>query len=500
MIHADSAIRADDVAEDRRVQIERRPVLRHDEPDRRNAHVPRENGLRQRSRCKRSGENGRARGGAMIGHLHVQLAGSFCHSAKIRAVRVVFVTLLLALSAFASERVPVVIILRDVPQAAATDLTGVDITARWRHIPAVAGEIDRADLARIAVNPAVLRVDVDSPGSGSLAESVPLIGADAVHLAGYTGKGITVAVLDTGITASHPDVAGAIVDEQCFCQNGDGTGCCPNGQRTQSGRGAAADDHGHGTNVTGIIASRGLVSSVGVAPGVSIVAVKVMDRNNRFTATSQVISGLDWIIDRHPEVRVINMSLGTSSLFSSYCDSTTAYAIAFADAIRTLRNRGTLVFVSTGNDASTTSMEAPACVQNATSVGAVYVATLGDFSFGSCSTSTATVDQVACFSNSNDTLDLLGPGARITSDGIGGGTSTFAGTSQASPHCAGSAAVLFAIKPSATPDEIESLLERTGKPVIDSRNGVTTSRVNLLGAASELLFVPSGQRHRAVGH
>lgn len=416
-------------------------------------------------------------------------------------IRSFVLVLLAALPVFAGERVPVIVILRAGVASATAEIHGLDVTTRWQHVGAIAGEADGDDLPKIAKDPAVLRIDVDPGGSGDLAESVPLIGGDIVRKMGYIGSGVTVAIVDSGVSASHPDVAGRIVAEQCYCRNSDGTGCCPNGQVSQSGPGAAADDNGHGTNVTGIVASKGVVSSPGVASGVQIVAVKVLDRANRFSSTAQIISALDWIIDQHPEVRVINMSLGTDLAFPSYCDGEAAFTMAFADAIRTLRNRGTLVFVSSGNNASATSMQVPACIESATSVGAVYDANLGAFGTSTCSVADAKVDEVACFSNSNSTLDLLAPGARITSDGLNGGLSTFVGTSQASPHAAGSAAVLFGIKPSSTADEIEALLKTTGKPILDPRNGVVTPRVNLLDAAIVVLRVsPLPKRHRSVGH
>ena len=343
----------------------------------------------------------------------------------------------------------------------------------------------------------VLRIDPDVGGSGTLAQSVPLIGADKVHILGYTGRGVTVAVLDTGVDESHPDLVGRIVDEHCYCRNSDGTGCCPNGQTTQSEAGAAADDHGHGSNVTGIIGSRGVVASVGVAPGVNFVVVKVLDRNNRFSSTAQIISALDWLIDNHPEVRVVNMSLGTDALFSTACDSAVAFTTAFASAINTMRSNGTLVFVSSGNDASATSMEAPACIQNAISVGAVYDSNVGPLTFG-CTDLTTMADQITCFSNSNSTLDLLAPGAVITSDWLRGGTSNFYGTSQASPHATGSAAVLLEIRPSLTADQVEGILKTTGKSILDSRNGVVTPRIDLFAAASAVLSPPP--KRRAVRH
>lgn len=372
------------------------------------------------------------------------------------------------------------------------------IVARWHNIPAIAVDVDPEEMKKLAADPLVERADYDVSGGGSLAQSVPLIGADKVHNLGLMGNGITVAVLDTGIDETHPDLAGRIVDEHCFCFNSDGTGCCPNGQTEQAGPGSAADDHGHGSNVCGIVGSRGIVSSVGVAPGVSFVVVKVLDRNNRFASTVQVISALDWLIDHHPEVRAVNMSLGTDALFATRCDTSTGYTEAFASAINTLRGRGTLTMVSSGNDASATRMEAPACVDAAISVGAVYDANLGSVTVFSCTDATTAPDKITCFTNSNATLDLLAPGAVITSDWILGGTSSFYGTSQAAPHVTGSVALLLEARPSLQPDEIEALLKSTGKPILDSRNGVVTPRINVFNAVSTL--TPPRPRHRAVEH
>ena len=373
------------------------------------------------------------------------------------------------------------------------------LVARWHNIAAFAAEIDRPTIERLRSDPLVRRIDPDVGGSAAMAESVPLIGGDRVHALGYTGRGVTVAILDSGVDESHPDLAGRIADEQCFCQNSDGSGCCPNGQTVQAGAGAAADDHGHGSNVIGIVGSRGVVAHTGVAPGSNLVVVKVLDRNGRFQSSQQVISGLDWLIDNHPEVRVVNMSLVTDAMFTGACDSTSSFTMAFAAAINTLRQRGTITFVCSGNNASPTMMTAPACVDKAVSVGAVYDSDVGSRSSLGCADPTTAADQITCFSNSNSTLDLLAPGAVITSDWLHGGLSDFWGTSQASPHAAGSAAVLLEVKPSLTPDQIEALLKSTGKPILDPRNGVVAPRVDLLAAVSALLPAPE-TRHRAVRH
>src|SRR5262249_62413950 len=87
-----------------------------------------------------------------------------------------------------------------------------------------------------------------------------------------------------------------------------------------------------GTNVTGIIASRGAVAPVGVAPGSRVIALKVLDRSLSFFASAQVIAALDWLITVRPDVQVVNMSLGTFAMFAGACDTATSYAMAFAEA------------------------------------------------------------------------------------------------------------------------------------------------------------------------
>jgi subtilisin family serine protease len=351
----------------------------------------------------------------------------------------------------------------------------------WRRVPAAPGWLSASGLARVAADPDVLRVDLDLPGGGNLAESVPLVHADVAQSLGVTGHGIPVAILDSGVLANHADLADDIVAQQCFCVNANGTGCCPNGLTAQSGTGAATDEHGHGTNVAGIVTSAGRIAPRGVAPDAPIVAVRVLDRNNAFSGTAQIVSALDWIATDRPDVRVVNMSLGTFALFGVPCDGVSAPLTAMARAIDVLRNRGVLVTVSTGNDRSSVSMEAPACSSSATSVSATYDANFGTFDFFGCSEPTAP-DKVACFGNSAPGLKLLAPGAAITSAGLTGGRSTFVGTSQAAPHVAGAAALLLQARPSLSPSAIESALASTGVPLTDPRNGLAVPRIDVAAA------------------
>ena len=354
-------------------------------------------------------------------------------------------------------------------------------TYRWSAISGLAGELSESGLRKLLRDPDVERIDLDVSGTAGLAESVALVRGDEVHDLGVTGRGVVVAVLDTGIDSNHPDLKDSIVAQQCFCTNAAGAGCCPNGATQQSGSGAAKDDQGHGTNVSGIIAGRGRVASKGVAPGAKIVAVKVLDSTGAFADSAQVISGFDYIITQRPEVKVVNMSLGTSLLFSGTCDNAAAFTGAFAQAIGTLKARGTSVFASSLNNGSASQTGLPACIAAAISVGAVYDANIGTISFG-CTDPTTKPDQVCCFSNSSSAVDLLAPGAAISAAGRGGGISTFLGTSQASPHAAGAAALLLEARPSLTVDQIESALKSTGVPITDKKSGLRIPRIDVRAA------------------
>ena len=357
------------------------------------------------------------------------------------------------------------------------------ISHRFGTIPALAGEITAAGLERLARHPLVLRVDLAVRTQAHLAQSVPLIQGNQVQALGYRGAGVTVAILDTGVDTDHIDLSDDIVGQECFCS----IPCCPGGESRLSGSGAAEDGDGHGTNVSGIVTSNGNVSSTGVAPDASILAVKVLsDEGSGYV--DDAIAALEWIYTDAPAVKVINMSLG-AGLFTGDCDSATSWTAALAVAINNLRNRGTITFASAGNDASGTQMGAPACIANAISVGAVYDANIGGVSYGppaSCTDNSTQADKVTCFSDSNSTTDIFAPGAAIRSDGRGGTVSTMYGTSQASPHAAGCAADLLGAIPSLTPAEIEATLEASGVQVISPRNGLTFPRIACLAALQNL--------------
>jgi subtilisin family serine protease len=218
--------------------------------------------------------------------------------------------------------------------------------------------------------------------------------------------------------------------------------------------------------------------------------VKMLDRNNAYQSPDQVISSLNWLATNRPDVKVVNMSIVSSQLFSGYCDRAAAWTAALSSAVATLHSHGVTLFAAAGNDQSTSLMPAPACIRDVVAVGAVY-----DSAYGSdqvvCSDPSA-ADRVTCFSDSGPPLDLLAPGALITSTGLrsnGSPISTYLGTSQASPHAAAAAAILLQARPTLTPDQIEAILQASGKPVADWRTGRVTPRIDVM-AALNLPLVP----------
>ncbi|MEX2211007.1 MAG: S8 family serine peptidase [Gaiellaceae bacterium] len=391
-----------------------------------------------------------------------------------------------------AERVPVLVTLRPVRTTLAANasvaaiqdavlgrLSAAEFTLayRWRAVPGFAGLATPAGLAKLRADPNVLRADRDSPGRAADLESNALIRADAAYAAGFTGVGATVAVLDSGIEATHPDLATAIAGQHCFCQNPNGSGCCPGGARESDD---ASDEEGHGTRVAGIVAGAGSLAPVGVAPGARLVSVRVLDANGEFAGTAQIVSALDWLLSERPDVRVVNMSLSTTRLYDGFCD---AEAAALATAINLLRDRGTVVVASSGNAGSASQLGAPACVRGAVSVGAVFDGDVGSYtSFTGCTDATTAPDRVTCFSNSGPALDLLAPGAVITTAAAGGGVSGFVGTSASCPHVAGAVAVLVGERPDASAGAIEDALASTGAPIIDGRNGLVRPRIDLAAA------------------
>ena len=360
--------------------------------------------------------------------------------------------------------------------------SGFKLKRQFKSINAIAATVTAQQLHNLIEDDSVKAVGLDVGGGGGLTEAIPQISVDQVRQSyGLTGAGIEIAVLDTGIDTDHPDLQGLVLSQKCFADS------CPNGSDN------AEDDNGHGTHVTGIIASQGNSAEVGGAPGVGIHAIKVLDSNNSYSSASIVLAGLDHIINQLPTVDIVNMSLGTNALFNTDCDTQYAYTSAFSTAINTLRDRGTLSFVASMNNASDDSIAAPACIANALAVGAVWDTDPNSY-YGSCTEVSPKADEMACFSNSSVSLDLLAPGSPIRSSRKDGGAISYSGTSMATPMAAACAALILEYVPSSTPDRVEALLETETSVFVKDNLNREFPRINCMQAIQSMVIttVPAG--------
>lgn len=361
---------------------------------------------------------------------------------------------------------------------------------RFRTVPFLGMEVSAEGLRYLQSAPEVTTVEEDIAVPPSLAESVSVIGAPAAWSLGLSGAGQTIAILDTGVDKNHPFLAGKVVSEACYSTFSPGlsTSVCAGGvaQLTSTGSGLNCQVSGceHGTHVAGIAAGRGAGFS-GVAKDANIVAIQVFSRIVdqsvcgfepapcvRTFSTDQAL-GLERVLALAGTLQIaaVNMSLGGGK-FTSFCDSQQTLRKAVID---NLRSKGIATVISAGNEGFTDSLGSPACISSAISAGST-----GDGSEGS------TRDRVSDFSNSASFLKLLAPGENVFSSVPGGAFSSARGASMAAPHIAGAVAVLKSKSPSASVDQILSVLTSTGAPSVDFRNGIVKPRIQVDAALNAL--------------
>jgi subtilisin family serine protease len=311
-------------------------------------------------------------------------------------------------------------------------------------------------------------------GGGASTQVVPpgvkRIGADQVWT-NTTGNGIGVAVIDTGVDFNHGDlsVAPDCFTAYAFCE----------------------DDNGHGTHTAGTIAARNNSQDVvGVAPGVTLYSVKVLDPSGSGT-WSAVIAGVDWVTARAGTIDVANMSLGGSGSNSANCGDPNNDGIIDDPLHRAICNSvaaGVTYVVSAGNDASKeVSQQVPAAYPE---VIAVASSTAADGS-NACRSFSGKIlaDTASYFTTDGTGVSVSAPGADkediskscfIKSVGIlslklGGGTTRMSGTSMASPHVAGVAALILEDHPGFSPADVRSRIEssadRKGTAPLNSPSG-----------------------------
>jgi subtilisin family serine protease len=308
-------------------------------------------------------------------------------------------------------------------------------------------DLSASELAAIKANPNVLAVEPDTTMSVDASQSNATWGLDRIdqrslprdgsYTYSNTGRGVTAYVIDTGVYAPHSEYAGRVQSGFTSITDGKGTEDC----------------HGHGTHVSGTIAG----TTYGVAKEAQIVPVRVLGCTGS-GSTSGVIAGIDWAISHHTAgvPAVANMSLGggLSSALNSAVDR------AVADGIT--------VVVAAGNSNLDACTASPASAASALTVGA-----------------SSSNDARASFSNWGSCLDIFAPGVGITSSMIGGtaATASWSGTSMASPHVAGIAALYLQLYPSAAPANVAGAIINAATPsaITDSGTG-SPNRLAFMGS------------------
>jgi subtilisin family serine protease len=247
-----------------------------------------------------------------------------------------------------------------------------------------------------------------------------------------TATNVRAYIIDSGVLASHSQFGGRVSGGASYINDGRGTSDC----------------NGHGTHVAGTVAG----SIHGVAKGARIVPVRVFGCTGG-SSNSTIIAGIDWVRANHVKPAVANMSLGGG--VSSATDTAT----------NNLINAGVTVVVAAGNSNANACNFSPARVANAITVG-----------------STTSTDARSSFSNFGSCVNIFAPGSSITSAWYTSSTATnsISGTSMASPHVAGVAALYLAGAPSATPATVRNFIYSTATPNVLSGIGS--------GSPNRLLF------------
>jgi subtilisin len=351
----------------------------------------------------------------------------------------------------------------------APPLIGYDVNQY--EVPIVTAHLTEGEITALRQNDNVAMVEDDAPcyafpdsfahlavenQPSPLAETIPtgVQQVNAPQAWGYSqGKGIRVAVVDTGIDFTHPDLQPNYVG---------GTSFVP-------GAATPMDDHGHGTHCAGTIAAAIEGSNVvGVAPQASLYAVKVLDQNGS-GQFSWIIAGLDWCIQN--AIHVVSMSLGGASA-----------PTALETMCNTAWSKGLLLVAAAGHanlqtpvPPAVSNVGYPGKYRNVIAVSAIDAANV-----------------IAPFSCRGPEVDLCAPGVTVLSDKRGGGTTVMSGTSMASPHVAGVAALAWGSHRFSTNEEIWNLLAFTvdnlGVPGWDLLYGY--GRVNALAAAAAMVPPP----------
>ena len=322
-------------------------------------------------------------------------------------------------------------------------------------------ERDRSVMGVIPDSVVELVAQVTPPGVRRVrATSSPLTHIDRVDLASHRVNA-DVAIIDTGIQPDHPDLR--VVG---------GYDCTRPGTRTERSRSSRwRDDHGHGTHVAGIVGAldntRGVV---GVAPGVRLWSVRVFTATG-YSRISWIACGIDWVTSKRdpnnsarPLIEVANMSLRDKGTDDRNC----GYSVIDIEhqAICRSTARGTLYVVAAGNDSNVAGNWRPASYNEVVTVSAMadYDGRPGGLASAPCVAfgRRDSDDTFADFSNYGLDIDVVAPGVCVRSTYRGSTYATVSGTSMASPHVAGAAALFLVAHPGTTPADVRSAVRAAG--------------------------------------
>lgn len=341
--------------------------------------------------------------------------------------------------------------------------TSADLTKKYggqvvdNYTTAVKGfhvKMTATQAGHLAADPNVQFVEQDAVVARTSVQSDPTWGLDRIDQRSlplsksYTentdASNVTAYVLDTGIRITNKDFGGRASYGWDFVDND----------------AVASDCNGHGTHVAGTIGG----SQYGVAKNVNLVAVRVLDCDGS-GSYSQIIAGVDWVTKNAVKPAVANMSIGGS------------VSKALDDAVNRSIASGVTYVVAAGNDGRKACNQSPADDPAAITVGA-----------------TDSHDRRASYSNYGTCVDIFAPGSHITSDSntTDNGTKTMSGTSMASPHVAGAAALVLAQHPDYTPAQVQATLVayatagKVGNPGAGSPNKLLyTGFLNTSDAATQ---------------
>ncbi|MCH7625096.1 MAG: S8 family serine peptidase [Chloroflexi bacterium] len=285
---------------------------------------------------------------------------------------------------------------------------------------------------------------------------------------------VDIAIIDTGIDLDHPDLN---VFRNTNCARGG-----PFGGNCKSGGSEGDDGNGHGTHVAGTTAALDNgIGVVGVAPGARLWAVRVLD-NNGSGWMSWIIGGIDYVTKNADEIDVANMSLGCE------CESP-AMDAAIASSVAA----GVVYAVAAGNDNMDAAAFSPANHPDVITVSAIadFDGEGGAKAATTCRNDAGTDDTFATFSNYGSLIEIAAPGVCILSTWNDGGYYTISGTSMASPHVAGGAALYVVENVGKTPAQVRDGLIAAGTPQSDpdgftgDTDGFPEPLLNVAGAAPE---------------